>query len=343
MAITASKSVQFSDLDLGDHLVAADQIGAGFGSLALLFVAGGDHQHLLRFAQTVGQHDGAADHLVGVLGIDSQAHVQLHGFVELGEFDFLNQRHGLLDRIRTALYLTGRGGVLLAWCAAHNVIGPNGPDELAFRSLPREYEHQINRPARGLQARPTGGILQVMAATTNLMSWEAFEQLPDGDGYHRELIEGELQILPPPKSGHSRIAHRLHRAMIPAEAAADGQAFIEAGFKLSTDPATWVQPEVSFLRNDRLLTVQYDDYFLGAPEFAVEVVSPSESAADLERKVELMLGAGSLAVWVVYPRQRKVHVYRPDGSLQRRVAGETLLIPELLPGWELPVARLFED
>ena len=51
-----------------------------------------------------------------------------------------------------------------------------------------------------------GYSLVVMAATTNLMSWEAFEQLPDGDGYHRELIEGELQILPPPKSGHTKAA-----------------------------------------------------------------------------------------------------------------------------------------
>ena len=40
-----------------------------------------------------------------------------------------------------------------------------------------------------------------MAATTNLMTWEAFERLPDGDGYHRELIEGELQILASPQVG----------------------------------------------------------------------------------------------------------------------------------------------
>jgi Uma2 family endonuclease len=181
------------------------------------------------------------------------------------------------------------------------------------------------------------------AAASNLMTWEAFEQLPDGDGYHRELIEGELQILPPPKSGHSRIAHRLHRSMLTAEAAAGGRAFIEAGFKLSADPASWVQPDVSFLRNNRLKATEDEDYFLGAPELAVEVVSPSESAADLDRKVELMLGAGSLAVWVVYPRRRKVHICLPGSTTLRRGAGDTLSMPELLPGWELPVARLFED
>jgi Uma2 family endonuclease len=186
-------------------------------------------------------------------------------------------------------------------------------------------------------------MLWVMAAATNLMSREAFEQLADGDGYHRELIEGELQILPSVKSGHSKVAKRIFKALLMAEAAAEAQAYVEAGYKLSEDPASWVEPDVSFLRNDRLLAAKYDDYFLGAPELAVEVVSPSESAADLERKVELMLGAGSLAVWVVYPRLRKVHIYRPDGSLQRRVAGETLSLAEPLPGWELPVERLFQD
>jgi len=179
--------------------------------------------------------------------------------------------------------------------------------------------------------------------TTNLMTWEAFEQLPDGDGYHRELIEGELQILPPPKSGHTLIADRIYRALMSAEAAPDARAFPEAGYRLSVDPSSWVQPDVSVVRNARLRQTKQEDYFLGAPELAVEVVSPSESAADLDRKVELMLDAGSLAVWVIYPRQRKVHICLPGSTTLRRGITDTLSLPELLPGWELPVARLFED
>ncbi len=182
-----------------------------------------------------------------------------------------------------------------------------------------------------------------MATTTNLMTWEAFERLPDGDGYHRELIEGELQILPPPKSGHSKVAKRIFKALLTAEAAGGGQALVEAGYKLSENPASWVEPDVSFLRNDRLESTQYDDYFLGAPELAVEIVSPSESAADLDRKVELMLAAGSLAVWVIYPQKRRVHVCLPDGTTLRRGIADTLSLPELLPGFELPVANLFAD
>jgi hypothetical protein len=69
-------------LDLVDHLFAADVIGAGLGRLALL-VAAGDGEHLLALAQPVREHDGAADHLVGVLRIDAKAQRQLDGLVEL--------------------------------------------------------------------------------------------------------------------------------------------------------------------------------------------------------------------------------------------------------------------
>ena len=182
-----------------------------------------------------------------------------------------------------------------------------------------------------------------MATSTNLMTWEAFEQLPDGDGYHRELIEGELQVLPPPKSRHTKVAHRLHRLMLAIEDVADAQVYVEAGYKLSLDPPTWVQPDISVLRNARDRQTKGEDYFWGAPELAVEVVSPSESASDLDRKVELMLKAGALAVWVVYPLQSAVRVFRADGSATRHIIGDTLSLPELLPGWELPVSRVFED
>jgi Uma2 family endonuclease len=180
------------------------------------------------------------------------------------------------------------------------------------------------------------------------MDWESFEKLPDGDGFHRELIEGELQLLPPPKSGHTLTAHRIYNALRSAEAAAGGRALFEAGFKLLVTPASpkqpsWIQPDVSFVRSERLRATSDDDYFLGAPELAVEVVSPSESAADLNRKVGLLLAAGSLAVWVVYPQQRDVRIFLPDGTSLRRGAGDVLSIPELLPGWELQVARVFED
>ena len=116
-----------------------------------------------------------------------------------------------------------------------------------------------------------------MATTTNLLSWEAFEKLPD-DGMHHELIEGEHQVLPPPKLRHAEVARRLSRALQILEDRGLGRVYLEGGYKLSQNPATWIQPDISFVTENRYTNADPDGYFMGSPYLAVEVISPSESA-----------------------------------------------------------------
>jgi Uma2 family endonuclease len=182
-----------------------------------------------------------------------------------------------------------------------------------------------------------------MATTTGQVTWQAFEQLPDGDGFHREVVEGELIILPPAKSKHSRIANAVAKALRPLDTDGAWMVFVEAGYRLSDDPPTWIQPDVSVLSRERACATSGDDYFLRPPELAVEVVSPSETARDLARKIDLLLSGGSLAVWVIYPEKQEVRVFVPDGTSYTRRRNETLTAPELLSGWELPVAKFFEE
>jgi len=181
-----------------------------------------------------------------------------------------------------------------------------------------------------------------MATTTNQLSWEAFEQLPDGDGMHRELIEGELQILAPPKVRHGEVAKRSFLALTAIEKRAGCRAYQEAGYRLSQTPASWIQPDVSFLAEQLAARADPDGDFVGAPELAVEVISPSESAVDVERKVELLLAHGSQIVWVVYPRTRTVRVFLADGTSSLCGISDSLTLAGILPGWALPVAKLFE-
>jgi Uma2 family endonuclease len=182
-----------------------------------------------------------------------------------------------------------------------------------------------------------------MATTIGQISWQAFEQLPDGDGFHREVVEGELIVLPPPKSRHSETARRMSRALAAIEDRGVARIYMEAGYKLSSDPPTWIQPDVSVLRIERARATSGDGYFEGSPELAVEVVSPSETARDLNRKIDALLAGGCLAVWVVYPEEQEVRVFVPGGTSYTRRVNETLTAPELLADWELPVAKLFED
>jgi Uma2 family endonuclease len=181
-----------------------------------------------------------------------------------------------------------------------------------------------------------------MATTTNLLSWEAFEQLPD-DGMHYEILAGELIISPRPKSGHNNVATNAFLLLTKLMAQGLGRVYAEAGYKLSENPATWIQPDVSFLTSERVRETAPSGYFLGAPELAVEIDSPSESAPDLEHKVDALLAAGGLMVWMIYPAMRKVRVFLKDGTSFSRGIHEKLSLPELLSGWEIPVSQLFED
>jgi len=201
-----------------------------------------------------------------------------------------------------------------------------------------------------LRKRPWTAILKAGGMATistpavpQVLTWEAFEQLPDHDGMHREVLKGVLQVLPPAKSTHTIIATNAYDMLREPALAASCRAYPEAGYNLSESPATWVQPDVSVLTTARVRSAKSDAYFTGAAELAVEVVSPSESAADIEEKVELMLEAGSQAIWVVYPKTRTVHVFVPGGAAAILSTKDSLSAPSLLPGWSAPVSKLFED
>lgn len=82
----------------------------------------------------------------------------------------------------------------------------------------------------------------------------------------------------------------------------------------------------------------------GAPDLAVEVISPSESAEAVPRKVRLYLDKGVEAVWVVYPEAREVHQYQREREprMVRVYRGDEMLeAPGLFPGLGLPLAAIF--
>ena len=175
------------------------------------------------------------------------------------------------------------------------------------------------------------------------LSWQEFEQLPD-NGMHYELFDGELIALPPPKSGHSLIAHRIYRLLDAVAAQRQwGKVFIEAGHKIFRDDRFWIQPDVSVLRQDRLKDIAEDAYFEGAPDLVVEVASPSETTRDLMRKAHACLAAGSAAVWIVHPKRREVQVLSASGESSTLSHADIISLPELFPGWSIKVASLFED
>jgi Uma2 family endonuclease len=79
------------------------------------------------------------------------------------------------------------------------------------------------------------------------------------------------------------------------------------------------------------------------PDLAVEVVSPTNSASDVQRKIHEYFEAGVIRVWVIYPDQKNIYIYATPKQVQVLQIGDDLDGGDLIPGFRLPLAALFED
>lgn len=177
------------------------------------------------------------------------------------------------------------------------------------------------------------------------MTAEELLRLPTGMGERYELVSGELKTMSPAGSRHSRVAMRLG-SLLEQAVRRDrlGATFgAETGFVLSCNPDTVRAPDAAFVAAARLPAGDLPDgYFRGAPDLAVEVVSPSEAAADIQRKVTEYFEAGARLVWVVYPDIRQGVVFRSVREGVALLGDDTLDGGEVIPGFACRVAEIFE-
>lgn len=137
-----------------------------------------------------------------------------------------------------------------------------------------------------------------------------------------------------------RIGSRLERHV---EAHALGEAYAaETGFRIATNPDTVLAPDASYVSRVRLEQMEQSEGFIsGAPDLAVEVVSPRDSVPDVEDKVSRWLDAGCHIVVVVNPRNRFTWVYRSGSEPIRLTENDVLDVSDVVPGWKLPLREVF--
>ena len=162
-------------------------------------------------------------------------------------------------------------------------------------------------------------------------------------GQRFELIDGELVGMAPTGLGHGdherRIGQRLGQYVDEHEL---GLLVVgEVLFRLDAEGRLARAADVAFIRRDRLPPeVDEDSVFDGPPDLAVEIVSPGDRAAEIERKVDDWLTHGTRLVLIVYPRGRRAILARAEGSVTLR--GDDLLeLDAALPGFRCPVSDLF--
>jgi Uma2 family endonuclease len=179
-----------------------------------------------------------------------------------------------------------------------------------------------------------------VGVTTALLTVEQFAQLPEEETLRCELVQGEIVRMGNAGYLHERVKSNANAILFryifenPV-----GTVFSETMYKLGERDGRI--PDVSLLLKHRLPPKDVNKALQGAPELAFEVVS-SESAASMERKINLYLATGSRTVWIAYPLDRTLWVHRSTGEHLQLREGQYLEEPDLLPGFRVPVAQFFD-
>ena len=168
--------------------------------------------------------------------------------------------------------------------------------------------------------------------------------MPD-DGYRYELVKGELIQMSLPGDEHGRVAMRVAAPLyFYVEEHNLGVVYAaETGFKLESDPDTVRAPDVAFMsRARREQAGRVDGYWSGAPDLAVEVLSPNDRRRKVDEKVANWLAAGTRMVWVVSPKLRTVTVYESVTAVVILTDKDQLEGGDVVPGFRIAVAKIFE-
>jgi Uma2 family endonuclease len=175
------------------------------------------------------------------------------------------------------------------------------------------------------------------------MTVEDLDVMPD-DGFNYELQAGLLVSEPAPGFRHGRIMAAIAE-ILRAHVRQQRLGVVlagDSGFVLAREPDTVRGPDVAFVSRARFErsgdTVKA---FAGAPDLAVEVLSPSTTPADMHAKVADYLAAGTRCVWVVDPEARTVTVY--ESLLWPRRLGEDEMLEgnDVVPGFRVCVGEIF--
>ena len=187
-----------------------------------------------------------------------------------------------------------------------------------------------------------------MVMERQLISAEVFLKIVGGAEYADrivELVEGEIIEMPLPNGEHGevlamltvKIGHYVLEKRLGRVATGD------AGFVLERNPDgrdTVRGVDLAFISKSKAPAPLPSALLEYAPDLAVEVISPSNEAADIRLKIRQLLDAGTTLVWIVYPDLQIVDAHTREGATTLNTA-DTLSGGDVLPGLEIPVREIF--
>jgi Uma2 family endonuclease len=182
-----------------------------------------------------------------------------------------------------------------------------------------------------------------MRDVTPLVTAEELPAIAARDDYRYELVAGRVIRMSPVGWQHGMIVVRLI-GLLDAHIRPRGLGAVvtEVGFKLRSNPDTVRGPDVAFVRQDRLPAEKWRGYWSGAPDLAMEVLSPGDTPRDINAKVTEYLAAGVREVVVIDPDEATVTRHR-SGSAPKVVRSDGELdLGDVVPGFRCTVDDILE-
>jgi Uma2 family endonuclease len=188
--------------------------------------------------------------------------------------------------------------------------------------------------------------MAMATAKTKLLTVEEFYEWanrPENEDKRCELDEGKVIEMPPPSEFHgvlcAFIVHLLWKYVIER-----GKGYVcsnDTGLLIKRRPATVRGPDIMLFDENRPWHKLSRKFAERIPKLVVEVLSPSDQMAKVNRPISQFLKRGIPLVWLVDPDTRTVTVYRPGGDLQVVQESEELTGEDVLPKLRYTVAELF--
>lgn len=176
------------------------------------------------------------------------------------------------------------------------------------------------------------------------MTADEFMATVGGETYV-DLVEGVVEAQPMPHRLHGIICHKVSMALGRHIETHDiGRVMInDTHVRIRRDPDTLRGADVLFVSYDRMPRGPFTDGVVDPPpELIVEIRSPSATWASYLRKASEYLEAGVVVVLLLDPDPRTIWVFRPNAVPQTLQADDALTVPDVLPGFSVPVKSLFE-
>jgi Uma2 family endonuclease len=173
--------------------------------------------------------------------------------------------------------------------------------------------------------------------------FEAFLALPENDDRLFELIDGEI-VEKMPTELHNIIKSILFVALwgwiVPRKL---GRVTTETRVRAHAGETHNDRlPDIGFTAKARLLPVVAEGAVPQIPDLCVEIQSPRDYPKDMRAKGEYYLANGAQQVWLVYTKKKFIEVLFPDGNYEHYLIGEVLTAGDLIPGFSIPVAEVFD-